>query len=146
MKRLLLLLVLAAPIWAQRSSNASGLQGYPICTDVPTDTYALSWSDASGCWKPTAVTSLAGGTVTSVGLAGTSRKITVTGSTPITGAGSWTLTLPADLLLPINTAFTASTTAGPAFNIPTGVAPTSPASGDFWNESNILKFFNGTAT
>jgi hypothetical protein len=146
MKRLLLLLALAAPVWAQRSSNASGLQGYPICTDVPTDTYALSWSAASGCWKPTAVTSLAGGTVTSVGLAGTARKITVTGSTPITGAGSWSLTLPADLLLPLSTAFTASTTSGPNFNVPSGVAPTSPASGDFWNESNILKFFNGTAT
>jgi hypothetical protein len=145
MKRLLLLLVLAAPMWAQRSSNASGLQGYPICTDVPTDTYALSWSAASGCWKPTAVTSLAGGTVTSVGLAGTSRKITVTGTSPITGAGSWTLTLPADLLLPLNTAFTASTTAGPSFNIPSGVAPTTPVTGDFWNQSGVPKFHNGTA-
>lgn len=35
------------------------------------------------------------GTVTSVGLAGTANQITVTGSSPITGSGSWTLSLAA---------------------------------------------------
>ena len=35
------------------------------------------------------------GTVTSVGLAGTSHQIVVTGSTPITSSGSWTLSIPA---------------------------------------------------
>lgn len=35
-----------------------------------------------------------GGTVTSVGLAGTASQVTVTGSTPITGSGSWTLSIP----------------------------------------------------
>ncbi len=34
------------------------------------------------------------GTVTSIGLAGTSNQITVTGSTPITTSGSWTLSIP----------------------------------------------------
>ncbi len=34
------------------------------------------------------------GSVTSVGLAGTSNQITVTGSTPITTSGSWTLSIP----------------------------------------------------
>ncbi len=34
------------------------------------------------------------GSVTSIGLAGTSNQITVTGSTPITTSGSWTLSVP----------------------------------------------------
>jgi hypothetical protein len=36
----------------------------------------------------------AGGTVTSVGLSGTANQITVTGATPVTGSGNWTLTIP----------------------------------------------------
>ncbi len=40
------------------------------------------------------------GTVTSVGLAGTAAQITVTGATPITTSGSWTLSIPSVLTLP----------------------------------------------
>lgn len=36
-----------------------------------------------------------------------------------------------------------STTSTAAVNVPSGVAPTTPASGDFWNESGALKFNNG---
>src|SRR6202142_1177320 len=39
------------------------------------------------------------GTVTSVGLAGTANQITVTGSTPITTSGSWTLSLTSSVIL-----------------------------------------------
>jgi hypothetical protein len=51
-----------------------------------------------------------GGTVTSVGLLGTSNQITVTGATPITGAGSWTLAFPTGgVTLPGTTTFAAIT-------------------------------------
>lgn len=40
----------------------------------------------------------------------------------------------------------ASTTAAASLNIPTGTAPTTPASGDVWNASGDLRFYNGTAT
>ncbi len=43
------------------------------------------------------------GTVTSVGLAGTANQITVTGATPITGTGAWTLSFPTNMTLPGNT-------------------------------------------
>jgi hypothetical protein len=86
------------------------------------------------------------GTVTSVTIAGTSRKVSVSGGCSITVSGTCTLTLPSDLLLPLNTAFTAGTTAGPSFNLPSGVAPTSPASGDFWNLSGVLQFYDGSNT
>ncbi len=46
------------------------------------------------------------GTVTSVGLAGTANQITVTGATPITTSGSWTLSLPSTLVLPSGTTAT----------------------------------------
>lgn len=84
------------------------------------------------------------GTVTSVGLAGTSRQITVTGTSPIVGSGSWTLTLPTNLLFPGNVTFAAGGTGAPSFNIPSGVAPTVPTSGDFWNASGVLHFYDGT--
>ncbi len=44
--------------------------------------------------------SSASGTVTSVGLAGTANQITVTGATPITGSGSWTLSFPTTVAIP----------------------------------------------
>lgn len=53
------------------------------------------------------------GSVTSVGLAGTAAEITVTGATPITGAGSWTLSLPTALT------FTSKTVTGGTYTNPT---------------------------
>jgi len=49
-----------------------------------------------------------GGTVTSVGLIGTSNQITVTGASPITGSGSWTLSIPTNPTLPGTTTGTFS--------------------------------------
>ena len=49
-----------------------------------------------------------GGTVTSVGLIGTANEITVTGSSPITGSGSWTLSIPNSPTLPGTTTGTFS--------------------------------------
>ena len=92
------------------------------------------------------------GTVTSIGLAGTANQITITGSTPITGAGSWTLSLPSTLLFPGTiqvtglTTLAASTTGAASLNIPSGSAPTVPNSGDFWNQSGVLTFYDGSAT
>lgn len=40
------------------------------------------------------------GTVTSVSLAGTANQITVTGASPVTGAGGWTLSIPTNPTLP----------------------------------------------
>ena len=40
------------------------------------------------------------GTVSSVGLAGTANQIAVAGASPITGAGSWTLSIPTNPVLP----------------------------------------------
>ena len=53
------------------------------------------------------------GTVTSVGLAGTAAEITVTGATPITTTGSWTLSLPTALT------FTGKTVTGGTYTSPT---------------------------
>jgi hypothetical protein len=74
----------------------------------------------------------ASGTVTNVQIAGTARQITVSGGCTITTTGVCTLSLPLNLL------FNAATTAGASFNIPSGVAPTSPVSGDFWQVGGIL--------
>lgn len=63
--RLLLLLGLAAlAAWAQPpSSNARRIQGRPVCADAPADTNVLVWSDADGCWKPSAAGSGSGDVV-----------------------------------------------------------------------------------
>lgn len=52
-------------------------------------------NNSNGGWDCTALATLGSGTVTSVGLAGTANQITVTGSSPITASGSWTLSFPA---------------------------------------------------
>lgn len=40
----------------------------------------------------------------------------------------------------------ASTTGAASLNMPSGTAPTTPASGDVWNASGTLRFYNGSAT
>lgn len=40
----------------------------------------------------------------------------------------------------------AGTTSAPTLNLPSGVAPTSPGSGDFWNLSGVLQYYNGSVT
>lgn len=54
------------------------------------------------------------GTVTSVGLVGTANQITVTGASPITTSGSWTLSFPTNPILPGTTTgtYTGSLTDG----------------------------------
>lgn len=44
------------------------------------------------------------------------------------------------------TRLNASTTGNSSANIPSGSAPTSPITGDFWNASGLLQFYDGTAT
>jgi hypothetical protein len=85
------------------------------------------------------------GTVTSVTVAGTAHQITVSGTCTSTTSVSCTMSLPSDLILPLATAFSASTTAGASMVIPSGVAPTGAAltSGAFWNLSGALQFYNG---
>ncbi len=45
-----------------------------------------------------------------------------------------------------NVKFLAGTTTIPTLTIPSGVAPTTPVSGDFWNLSGVLQYHDGTAT
>lgn len=40
----------------------------------------------------------------------------------------------------------AATTSGPSVTVSEGTAPTSPDSGDIWNESGVLKYHDGTTT
>lgn len=42
--------------------------------------------------------------------------------------------------------FAASTTGASSVNIPSGVAPTVPVTGDFWNQSGSLKFYDGSTS
>lgn len=49
------------------------------------------------------------GTVTSIGLVGTANQITITGASPITGAGSWTVSIPTNPTLPGTTTLSVTT-------------------------------------
>lgn len=39
-----------------------------------------------------------------------------------------------------------ATTSYASLNVPTGTAPSTPGSGDLWNESGLIKFYDGSAT
>ena len=107
----------------------------------------LYYSTGTGTGNWSALT--AGGTAVStlntftgsVTIAGTSNQITVTSAT-----NTITLSLPTNVTLPGKTTLTASTTSAAAITIPSGSDPTSPVSGDVWNNSGAIKFYNGTAT
>ncbi len=79
------------------NTHMAGIEGKDIVTDTTNHVMyrCTSTGDASS-----AVWTVFSGTVTSVGLAGTANQLTVTGSTPITSSGSWTLSLPSVLTLP----------------------------------------------
>jgi hypothetical protein len=79
-----------------------------------------------------------------VGVAGTSNQITSSGS-PVSLGGSTTLAFANPMTL-TPAILTAGTTSVASLSMPSGVAPTSPASGNIWNLSGILQFYDGTNT
>ena len=91
------------------------------------------------------------GTLTNAGLAnsaiilnGTSNQITSPGSTSLGGTATFALANP--LTFPGKWTGAASGSSAATANIPTGTAPSAPTSGDLWNLSGILQFYDGTHT
>lgn len=88
----------------------------------------------------------------------TSKTLTVNNTLAFSGTDSTTMTFPSTsstvmtlaqpgTLTGKPTFLTPSGTSGGSFNIPSGPAVTSGwSSGDVWNESGVLKLYNGTAT
>ena len=152
MKTAILVLMLAAIGYAQPVGQASSIVlGPSLPSSCNVGQVWFQGNSTSGtfytCTAPNTWTSGGGGGgVSSVTIAGTTSQITVSGTCTITTSGTCTLSLPSNLLFPGTPTFTASTTGGASFNLPSGVAPTSPNSGDFWNLSGVLQFYNGTTT
>ncbi len=70
----------------------------------------------TGLFDCTAVAGAGLGSVTSVGLVGTANQITITGASPITASGSWTVSLPAGGVTLPGTTTGATTTQSPSDN------------------------------
>lgn len=115
---------------------AGGTVGQSL-VKVDSGDYHTQWSTITGGGG--------GGTVTQATIAGTARKVAVGGTCTITSTGTCSLTLPSDLLLPLASSFTASGGTGPSFNLPSGIAPLGPVSGDFWNLSGVVQYNDGVA-
>jgi hypothetical protein len=64
----------------------------------------------------------------------------------ITGVLSTILQVEGDAVFTGNISLAASTTSAASLNIPDGVAPTTPADGDIWHESDTLKYQDSTTT
>lgn len=90
--------VLIAP-----SGSCSFYNPTQIVTGNPPLYYACG---SDNTWHQLTSGAAAPGTVTSVGLAGTANQITVTGATPITTSGSWTLSITTNPTLPGTTTAT----------------------------------------
>jgi hypothetical protein len=105
----------------------------------------LIFNPISGLYDCTANAGAGTGTVTSVGLVSASTaRLTVTGASPILASGTWTIDIANPFVFPGTTTFQAGTTSISSFNVPSGVSKTSPASGDFWNQSGVLHFYDGS--
>lgn len=103
-----------------------------------TGTGTGNWSQVStGSSAVSSLNSLVG----ALTIAGTSNQIAVNAA-----SSTITLSLPTNVTLPGKTTLTASTTSAASLNIPSGSAPTSPTSGDLWNASGVLYYYNGSAT
>jgi hypothetical protein len=95
---------------AAPATCAEGDKYYDLSTHHEyTCTAANTWSQTDGGGGG------GSGTVTSVGLLGTANQITVTGASPITTSGSWTLSLPATTIA--TTAFQSGATAANHINV-----------------------------
>ena len=153
MKTAILVLMLAAIGYAQPIGQASSIVlGPSLPSSCNVGQVWFQGNSTSGtfytCTAPNTWTTGGGGGggVSSVTIAGTTRQITVSGTCTITTTGTCTLSLPSNLLFPGTPTFTASTTGGASFNLPSGVAPTTPNNGDFWNLSGVLQFYDGSGT
>lgn len=85
--------------WVARSTAPSG-----ACSARQSAIYTPSggvYTCVNGTW--TLLSSGGGGGVSSVGLVGTANQITITGASPITSSGSWTVSIPTNPTLPGNT-------------------------------------------
>lgn len=76
------------------NSDVTGNLGVTHLNSGTSATSSTFWR-GDGTWA----TPAGGGTITSIDLFGTANQITVTGATPITSSGAWTLSLPAGLIL-----------------------------------------------
>lgn len=114
-----------------------------VCSGGGSAIAKCRWSGSA--WQTFSGTGGGTGTVTSVGLVGTANQLTVTGTSPITSSGSWTISIPNPFTLPGLMNVSASATGGSGLNLAAGTAPTSPASGDFWNTGTLLQFRNNAA-
>jgi collagen type VII alpha len=147
LKALALFLVCAYSMRAQISSSGGGnpiLSGASTpgsCSNPPGLFYNNSNGNYYGCNNASAYVVFQSSSSGVSAVQGTTRQITAT-----TLSGTVTISLPANLLLPIGTGATASTTSSASLNFPSGVAPTSPNSGDFWNLSGIFQYYDGAAT
>ena len=112
-----------------------------------TGSNTLYYSVGTGTGNWTAVGTSSGGVTTLNGLSGALTIAGTTNQIAVSAASTTvTLSLPTNVTLPGKTTLTASTTGASALNIPTGSDPTSPVSGDFWNNTGVFKFYNGSAT
>src|SRR5208282_1429060 len=80
-----------------------------------------------------------------IGISGTANQITSSTSTPALG-GTTTLAIANPFTFPGKWTGAAGTTSASTANVPSGVAPTSPVSGDLLNLSGILQFYDGAHT
>jgi hypothetical protein len=94
---------------APSGSCAAGVRLQVLINGAGTVYACQSIVAGTGTWTALA-SGGATGTVTSVGLAGTANQITVTGSSPITLSGSWTLSFPSAVTLPGTLTVTGNTT------------------------------------
>lgn len=80
-----------------------------------------------------------------IGISGASNQITSSTATPALG-GSTTLAIANPFTFPGKFTTVASASGAASMNMPSGSAPTSPVSGDLWNLSGIVQFYDGTHT
>jgi len=115
------------------------IAAFPNCT-----TTALQFTSATGAFSCPASFPNSALQNSSITFNGTANQLSSPGSVALGGTVTYSIANP--FVFPGKATGAASTTSAATFNIPSGSSPTVPVSGDFWNLSGILKFYDGTNT
>jgi|GEM_PF-635851 len=108
----------------------------------------LTTLTAANISSGTAGISISGNAATATNATSATTATTATNATQLGGvaASGYPQLATANTYTSGKQTFVASTTSAATLNLPSGVAPTTPATGDFWNLSGILKFYDGSHT
>ena len=124
------------PAWTKLAGNTTAAKQFLTQTGTGSASAAPAWGTIADGDIPASITR-----DSEINVLGTANQITSSGSGPAP-----TLAIANPFTFPGKATFAAGAAGAASINIPSGSTPTTPVSGDLWQETGVPKFYNGSAT